>query len=723
MEEDRDTLQTGADFPEEDTPAPRLEPALVQRAMEGDNQAFSILFHSTYRMVVMTVRRYLSEEQALYDAVQETYLKAYLHLDSLRTPEAFCSWLRQIARNSAIALQQKQDRDRALFLPYDETDRLHTEEDRSAEQDIRLDIRTLLNGLPSEQEELLVMVYYDGMKLSEIARIQNTPYSTVSSRFQKARRELKRRMQEQGIRRPVYGGSFLAMTAAAMRDMIGTNLLSAAVAQQILDSVLEKAEDTRPIDTVTLLLASRRRNAAVLRIAALVTALAVGASCLTVWVLQSVESSPRLPVVGGIVSTDGSTSAVVHTTAATSPKPSATPSVPIEDISLPETASNSSGTVGTEDSSFPESTLGHADESVSDMPSNPTATPPLTGPAHTSTGRTTGRDSTRPTLTRPTASSSTASPSTASSTIASSPTAGTKPAGPPAFVPDYAPGEENTVGNRADNLIDGFVARQGNWVYFAEGNCYRYLMKATADGRNKQLIATSDTGFYRLNVLGDWIYYTSDGIYRIRTDGTGRELLSTMNAWRLLVAGDDAWFYVEGQSGTLYHMDIPSRRVTALEENVNTSGQFGSMAVVGDRLLYRTAGEVIARDLRTGYKRTLADNLYADTEFLLDGTTIYYCSGNALYARNCADNSAPRRIDTVSFSAIGEPVAICNGWLIDVKSHTYYARNLQDGKTHRLSIPHAYSIYSFPDGYIYYYTAEFRLCRVRPDGTGYQSYG
>lgn len=694
---------------------PLVESAMVRRAMSGDKQAFTALFRQTYRMVVMTVRRYLSEEQELYDAVQETYLKAYRHLQGLQTPEAFCAWLRRIARNSALDLLQRRKRDQALFVSFEEKDRLlDNAMDDMSDREVRMDVRALLDGLPAEQEELLVMVYYDGMKLSEIARMQGEPYSTVSSRFQNARKELKRRMQEQGIQRPAYGGGFLAMAATAMRDVVGTNLLSAAVAQQILNAVLEQPEEPRPIDTVTLLMASRRRNAAVLRIAAIVTALSVGASCLTVWLLQRKSPPPSV-------------------TAATGETPSA--AKPVTESASPDLfgfettpGGESNGeTADTDPEIWKESASGESVESNAaesyaasgtageDFSTTTTLfsdqTDGVSGPRNTAdTAAVTGDPTSAGT-----SSSQTGKPATTASQTATQPTQ-------PAFQPDYAPGQANTIGNRADNLTDGFVARQGDWLYYAEGNGYRYLIKIKADGTGKQLLATSETGFLRLNVLGDWIYYTSDGIYRIRTDGSGKELLSTMNAWWLQAVGDDLYFYVEGTGGTIYHMSVSSRKVTTL---VNGVGNMSSchMAVVGDELLYQSAGRLLARSLRTGQTRQLAGSQTWSDTFLLDGTTVYYAAGNRVYTLSCSDPDASPQWTGVEGISSLQNGAKCGNWLIYFgKDDGCRSRHLQSGAAHTLPIPHAYTLYTFSDGYIYYYTDQFRLRRIKPDGSGYQSY-
>ena len=72
---------------------------LVIQAIEGDQKAISTLFMQTYRYVYLTVKHYLSDDEDIYDAIQETYIKVYTKLHLLKKPEAFYSWLNQVSRN------------------------------------------------------------------------------------------------------------------------------------------------------------------------------------------------------------------------------------------------------------------------------------------------------------------------------------------------------------------------------------------------------------------------------------------------------------------------------------------------------------------------------------------------------------------------------------------------------------------------------------------------
>ena len=92
------------------------------------------------------------------------------------------------------------------------------------------------------KRHLLSLVYYDGMRISQIAKMQGVPATTVYSRFNKAKKNLKAQLNVHGIDKAIYSGNFVAMITTAIRNVIGTALLSFAIAQQILDSITGKGE-------------------------------------------------------------------------------------------------------------------------------------------------------------------------------------------------------------------------------------------------------------------------------------------------------------------------------------------------------------------------------------------------------------------------------------------------------------------------------------------------
>ena len=65
------------------------EAETIRRAMNGDKDAFSILFMNTYRPMYYVAKRILRKDEDIYDALQMGYMKAYKYIARLSSVEMF----------------------------------------------------------------------------------------------------------------------------------------------------------------------------------------------------------------------------------------------------------------------------------------------------------------------------------------------------------------------------------------------------------------------------------------------------------------------------------------------------------------------------------------------------------------------------------------------------------------------------------------------------------
>jgi hypothetical protein len=112
----------------------------------------------------------------------------------------------------------------------------------------------------------------------------------------------------------------------------------------------------------------------------------------------------------------------------------------------------------------------------------------------------------------------------------------------------------NTIGNTSGNLVNGGeTALQGDWIYYNQSNLNPGLYKIKTDGTGKTKL--SNNGAKSINVVGDWIYYSNGNdklkIYKIKTDGTGESKLNDdIYISTTSVMGD--WIYYVDEHGMLY---------------------------------------------------------------------------------------------------------------------------------------------------------------------------
>ncbi len=138
------------------------------------------------------------------------------------------------------------------------------------------------------------------------------------------------------------------------------------------------------------------------------------------------------------------------------------------------------------------------------------------------------------------------------------------------FIPDYTSGDEiNSVGATAGNLSaccfigqdfstrqSGVLAWQGDWVYFSEYGENFALYKMRLDGSDRQLVCAD--GAASLNVVGDWIYFSNVGdnnrLYKVRTDGSLLTKLADDRCGSLCVSGDRIYYINADDGDTIYRI-------------------------------------------------------------------------------------------------------------------------------------------------------------------------
>ena len=123
----------------------------------------------------------------------------------------------------------------------------------------------------------------------------------------------------------------------------------------------------------------------------------------------------------------------------------------------------------------------------------------------------------------------------------------------------------NTAGNTPGNgLNNGYLARQGNWVYYANPYDGMKLYKSRLIGTEER-IKLSDDSVSGINVVGEWIYYVNRSrsyrLYKMRIDGTGAQCLSDVDNLNRSVRTRPHVFVMDGR--IYYHSD--SLRSISLE--------------------------------------------------------------------------------------------------------------------------------------------------------------
>lgn len=664
---------------------------LIQKAINGDKKAFEALYMQSYRYVFFVARQYVPDDETTYDAIQETFIKVYKNISNLSNPKAYYSWLTTIAKNTAIDILRTSHFETTLF--YEEKDE-DLSKDKQTEKDVSLDIECVLKKLDPEDVDLLSLVYYDGMRVSQIAKMQGKPATTVYSRLNKAKKNLKFELSVHGIDKSIYSGNFVSMVTVALRNVIGTALLSVAIAQQILDSII-KGEGKKEL-TVAKIIRSQQKKA-ILKIASVIVAISMITSAVTALTLIDLH---------GAKFSNGDKYLNSETTEYNYETESSEDSNTMSDSSDSESNVDVSG--GT-DSSNTSQDLPHYTD-------NPSINSDNTSQSDSSNDNGSSKNSSVSSVV-----STNSNNATADDTIIN--TYGNNP---------------NNVMRTLDYGVNGTVAKSGDWIYYVEQGMK--LIKVKTDGSDKQALFESNGYSFinGLNVISDTIYYINGGICSIKTDGTGQKQISSKVASNLLVRGNTGWFVVTSKSVTmstppvnvsynLYQIDLITGKTNLLVENAKG---VGLKTVVDDTLIYVDDTSVYAKSLSTGANTQIANfdfcagikNMVADESSLY--FSFYYMTAShdwhiAKLNLNNYDTELTVNKLRYIYNCFGN-----NGGVffaqenVSPYTNNFFALNGSALCEENKSIEYYYGIYTFDDGYAYYFGKDLNtLYQCKPDGS------
>lgn len=181
---------------------------LLNSYLSGDCAAISQLIDRYSRRVRDYIRMMVKDTDVADDVLQDTLIKAVRFIDEGRYADngKFLSWLLRIAHNQVIDYFRQQKSSRAInesdsgynvlgTLRFAE----HTVEDRMVAEQIEADVRRMIDFLPEEQREVVMLRYYSGLSFQEIAEQTGVSINTALGRMRYALINLRRLIKENNV--------------------------------------------------------------------------------------------------------------------------------------------------------------------------------------------------------------------------------------------------------------------------------------------------------------------------------------------------------------------------------------------------------------------------------------------------------------------------------------------------------------------------------------------
>ncbi|MBR2750848.1 MAG: sigma-70 family RNA polymerase sigma factor [Clostridiales bacterium] len=163
-------------------------------------QELEKLYHEAYKPVYWTALSILKNKEDAEDVVQETFISAFEHYDSLEDKSKAVAWVKKIAANKSLNIVTRRRTvnvdDEVLeetedigedFLP---DSIIESEEKRKIIMDI------IHNTLSEDTAMTIILFYFDEMSIKEIAEALHIPQGTVLSRLNYAKKKIKKEVEK-----------------------------------------------------------------------------------------------------------------------------------------------------------------------------------------------------------------------------------------------------------------------------------------------------------------------------------------------------------------------------------------------------------------------------------------------------------------------------------------------------------------------------------------------
>lgn len=175
---------------------------LVEKAKRGNSDAFAELYAMTYQHTYNYAAHYLRDESLAQDALQETYILALRNINGIKESTLFVAWLNQICFRVCYDMSRKYRHEygenNPELLEFVKDDYLsHNPEEVAETDDEILRLKEAINSLPFNEQQVIVMRYYNDMKLEEIAAALQCSRSSVKRYLIAAKERLEKMLRKE----------------------------------------------------------------------------------------------------------------------------------------------------------------------------------------------------------------------------------------------------------------------------------------------------------------------------------------------------------------------------------------------------------------------------------------------------------------------------------------------------------------------------------------------
>jgi RNA polymerase sigma-70 factor (ECF subfamily) len=185
--------------------------AVIRKAQRGDERAFTLIVRAYEAPIFNYVLRMVGNRSLAEDLTQDVFLRVFQGLRGYSSRARFTTWLFQVAKNRVVdELRSEERRPRALVM-IDDAPQLEVVDAPIELNEAIAVLWRAVEGLSPDLKEALLLRDIVGLSYNEISDTLAVTLATVKWRIFKAREEVQRALEEQGVE---LGGRREAASAA-----------------------------------------------------------------------------------------------------------------------------------------------------------------------------------------------------------------------------------------------------------------------------------------------------------------------------------------------------------------------------------------------------------------------------------------------------------------------------------------------------------------------------
>lgn len=164
---------------------------LIKESIKGNKESFGILIKNNKEYLYKMAFLYVKDEQDALEVIHETVYRAFLNIEKLKKAKFFNTWITRILINVSIDFLKKKGKNEML----DESTPIRKEKCEISTEE-KLDLYNAIDLLNDNYKTVIIMMYFNDMKIKDIAKVMEIPENTVKTYLRRAKQALGEVLKE-----------------------------------------------------------------------------------------------------------------------------------------------------------------------------------------------------------------------------------------------------------------------------------------------------------------------------------------------------------------------------------------------------------------------------------------------------------------------------------------------------------------------------------------------